>query len=200
MSFRKLTILLYSITGLLFLISCTGGPVGGYEIGFNLNGERIEFPKARIYVEEVVLFQRSDGSIGYEFIENEGEEFTHLLFSLIAGKEQEPDFSMTWICEADSVEEIAGRNFPAFTMKVDPEIEAYDSIPSADEYIATYNDETCYMVITITSVKREENWINGVINGVYIEMVGSKWQRMEIREGRFGASYAPIEGKEKQES
>ena len=178
---------------LLSPLSC-GGPVGGYMVEFNLNGEKIAYPQARVYIEKIDLFEHGDGDITYSFVQ-EGMEHSHLLFTLVAGEwGEDPVFILKWIAETDSVPAIAGRNFAAFQMKTYPPGEKYQDVVPGKDYSASYNDQTCYVVITITNIEREDSWINGIFNGVYVEQVGDRWWRMEISEGRFGAGYGPPKG------
>lgn len=185
----KITLFI-SILGLFIGLSCNGGPVGGYQITVNINDSLAQFEEARIYVDKIRLFTREDNTTGYEILPGDTEEFSHMLFNLVGGaKGADPVFSMSWVAQTESIEEIAGRNFAVYSMKMFPDMTQYRKIARTSDYIASYNDKTCYILVTITNVSPDEKWINGIFNGVYIEKVGDKWQRMELREGRFGANY-----------
>jgi len=178
-----------------FLLSCNTGPVGGFELTLNLNDSLQEFEEARIYVDKINLFTREDGTIGYETVPPEADDFTNLLFTLMAGeKGRDPVFNITWIAQAKTVEETAGRNSALFSIKMFPDLPGYQNVAKTAEYIASYNGETCYILMTITNIDTEAKWINGILNGIYIEKIGDRWQRMEIREGRFGANYKMAAG------
>ncbi len=171
-------------------LSCESRPVGGYQISVVINDSTAQFEKARIYVDKIYIFAREDGTTGYHTLPADTNEYTHLLMSLVGGeKGADPVFSMSWIVQAKSVEEIAGRNIAVFSMKMFPDITEYRKIAKTQDYIASYNEQTCYIMLTITNVSPEKKWINGIFNGVYIEEVGNKWRRMELREGRLGANY-----------
>lgn len=186
----KNNIVLILLIALILLILSCGGPVGGYQIQVLLNGEKISFPEARIYVDRVDLFELEDGSIGYSVVGSETTENSYLLFTLVGGeKGKTPQFNMSWLASANDISEIAGRNFPAFSIKMYPKIEGYSVIADEAEYLASYNGETCYIIITITKVDMENKWINGIFNNIYVEKVGGSWRRMELREGRFGAVF-----------
>lgn len=175
---------------LFMALSCESGPVGGYQISVVINDSTAQFEKARIYVDKIHIFAREDGTIGYHILPADTNEYTHLLINLVGGeKGADPVFSMSWIVQAKSVEEIAGRNIAVFSMKMFPDIVEYRKIAKIQDYIASYNGQTCYIMLTITNVSPEKKWLNGIFNGVYIEKVGNKWRRMELREGRFGANY-----------
>ena len=173
-----------------FFLSCGGGPAGGFQITANVNDSLAQFSEARIYYDKINLFVREDGTVGYEILSPSTQEYSHLLFSLMGGqKGSDPVFNVNWIAQAKTPEEISGRNFAIYSMKVFPDIVGYNRIAKTSDYIATYNDETCYVMLTVTKIDREAKWMNGIMNGVYIEQVSGRWKRMEIREGRFGANY-----------
>ena len=177
------------VISVLIILSC-GGPVGGYQIQVTLNGEKVVIPNARIYVEKVDLFERDDGTLGYNVLDSNSAEFNYLLFTLIGGEKGKPSqLAMTWLAKASDISEVAGRNFPAYSMKMFPPLEGYSNIAPTTEYMASYNDQTCYIVITLTKVDLEKKWINGVFNNIYVEKVENSWRRMELREGRFGAVF-----------
>ena len=164
--------------------------MGGFEISVYLNGELVEFGQARIYVEKAITFEREDGKTGYELRDAASADYTHLLFTLVAGeKGREPTFAMKWLAEAKEPPETAGLNFKAYSIKTYPKNEKYAGVAASTHYVATLNGETCYIFITITNVNTEKKWVNGVFNGVYVDQVGDHWMRMEVREGRFGAHY-----------
>lgn len=174
----------------VILISCGGGPVGGFKASVNINDSLAQFTEARIYVDKINLFTREDNTTGYETLPGDAQEFEHMLFTLVGGeKGADPMFSLSWIMAAKSVEEIVGRNVAAYSVKMFPDITEYRKIAKTTDYIASYNEKTCYILLTITNVNAESKWINGIFNGVYIEKVGDRWRRMELREGRFGANY-----------
>jgi len=177
---------------ILWMASC-GGPVGGYMVSLTLNGERFEYPQARVYIEKADVYRSYDGTVSYTILPEDAEEFSHLLFTLVAGEwGQDPVFIMTWLADVYEVPQVAGKNFAVSSIKIFPNNEKYEGIPSALDYSASFNMETCYIVTTITQVNVEANWINGILNGVYVEQVGDMWWRMEIRDGRFGAGYRAI--------
>lgn len=184
-----ITSIFISVFAIAFLNSC-GGPVGGFQITVNINDSLAQFSEARIYVNKIRLFTREDNTTGYETLPGDAQEFEHMLFTLVGGeKGADPMFSLSWIIAAKSVDEIVGRNVAAYSVKMFPDITEYRKIAKTTDYIASYNDKTCYVMLTITNVNTESNWINGIFNGVYIEKVGDRWRRMELREGRFGANY-----------
>ncbi len=172
-------------------LSCGKGPVGGYKVDVYFNNQSIVFNNARIYVEKVKLFERGDGTIGYESVPSNGTDFTHMLFTLVTGQEgHEPTLNMSWIAAVKDVPEIAGRNFAAFSIKMFPPLPEYSAVATTSQYIASLNGETCYILITVTNVEPNKKWINGIFNGVFVERVGNEWKRMEVRDGRFGANYS----------
>ncbi|MCK5833257.1 hypothetical protein KAH81_06255, partial [bacterium] len=174
----------------LWMASCQG-PVGGYMVSLTLNGERFEYPQARVYVDKVNVYQHFDGLTGYTILDQSVEEYSHLMFTLVAGEwGMEPVFIMTWLSDVYEVPQIAGRNYAVTSLKLYPGIEKYQGIPNAIDYVASFNTQTCYVVATLAKIELEESWVNGIFNGVYIEQVGDKWWRMEIKDGRFGAGYA----------
>ena len=187
---RLLTIaIFFGLLAIAFLNSC-GGPVGGFQITVNVNDSLAQFSEARIYVNKIRLFTREDNTTGYETLPSNTNDFEHMLFSLVGGEQgADPVFSLSWVMETKSVEEIVGRNVAAYSIKMFPDITEYRKIAKTTDYIASYNDNTCYVLLTVTNVNSESNWINGIFNGVYVEKVGERWRRIELREGRFGANY-----------
>jgi len=175
---------------LLWVISCVE-PVGGFEVGLNLNGERFEYPQARVYIDKVSVYDHNDGTIGYTLLEQDSQDYTHLLLTLVAGEwGMEPVFIMTWLADVYEILQITGRNFAIYSVKLYPGAEMYQGIPNTADYVASLNTETCYMVVTITNIDPENLWVNGIFNGVYVEQIGDQWWRMEIQDGRFGAGYS----------
>ena len=180
-----------ALIAMAFISSCGGGPVGGFEVSVYVNDTLQEFEEARIYVDKINLFLREDGTIGYELLPPVVSEYSHLLFTLVGGeKGSDPVFSVNWVAQADSVPEIAGRNFAVYSIKMFPDIQNLKGTAKTTDYIASYNEETCYILLTITRVDPANGWINGIFNGVYVEKVGGAWRRIEVHEGRFGGRYS----------
>ncbi|MCD6501275.1 hypothetical protein J7L01_01605 [bacterium] len=175
---------------LLWVVSCNE-PVGGFMVEMVLNGERFDYPQARVYIDKVNVYEHFDGTIGYSLLDQTAKEYSHLLFTLVAGEwGMEPVFIMTWLADVYEITQSAGKNYAIYTVKLFPSAEKYQGIPSAADYVAAFNTETCYMVVTITKVDTDNRWINGIFNGVYVEQIGDKWWRMEVQDGRFGGGYA----------
>jgi len=164
-------------------------------VSMTLNGERLEYPQARVYVDKVNVYQHYDGTVGYSLLDPAEQNFTHMLFTLVAGEwGMDPVFILTLLADVQEIPQISGMNYAANSIKLYPQTEKYQGIPNATDYIASFNTQTCYIVVTMSKVQVEETWMNGIFNGVYVEQVGDRWWRMEIQDGRFGAGYAMASG------
>lgn len=184
-------VLFAGILGIVVAISCGGGPAGGFQVSVNMNDSLARFSDARIYVDKINLFERADGTTGYEILPSNATDFTHLLFNLVGGaKGADPVFSLSWTASAQEVTETIGKNYAAYSIKMFPDLTEYRQIAKSADYMASYNAQTCFIIVVPTNVNPESAWINGVFNGVYIEKVGDKWRRIQLREGRFGANYS----------
>ncbi|HDR90731.1 MAG TPA: hypothetical protein ENN75_00625, partial [candidate division Zixibacteria bacterium] len=123
--------------------------MGGFQITVNVNDSLAQFSEARIYVNKIRLFTREDNTTGYETLPSNTNDFEHMLFSLVGGEQgADPVFSLSWVMETKSVEEIVGRNVAAYSIKMFPDITEYRKIAKTTDYIASYNDNTCYVLLT----------------------------------------------------
>jgi hypothetical protein len=188
-------LLFISILGIVVAISCGGGPVGGFQVSVNMNDSLARFADARIYVDKINLFERADGTTGYEILPSDATDFSHMLFNLVGGASgADPVFSLSWTASVQEISETIGKNYAAYSIKMFPDLTEYRQIAKSADYMASYNAQTCFIIVVITNVNTESAWMNGIFNGVYIEKVGDKWRRIQLREGRFGANYSTGRG------